>query len=68
MDHDKIDQLMGKIKNDKRSPNEVFSSIANRLVRDCNIPKEQSHGAARQLIRVFEMAMKVAERQTKDEE
>jgi hypothetical protein len=28
MDQDKIDQLMEKIKNDPRSPNEVFMSIA----------------------------------------
>ncbi len=68
MDQDKIDQLMEKIKNDTRSPNEVFSSIANRLVRDCNIPKEQSHEAARKLIRVFEIAMKVAEQKTDEEE
>lgn len=67
MDQDKIDQLMEKIKNDTRSPNEVFARIANRLVRDCNIPKEQSHEAARKLIRVFEIAMKVVERQTEKE-
>jgi len=60
-DQDKIDQLMEKIKNDTRSPNEVFSSIANMLVRDCNIPKEQSHEAARNLIRVFEIAMKISD-------
>lgn len=66
MDQDKIDQLMEKIKNDTRSPNEVFSSIANLLVRDCNIPKEQSHEAAHKLIRVFEIAMKVAEREDKE--
>jgi hypothetical protein len=63
MDQDKINRLMEKIKNDTRSPNEVFSSIADKLVRDCSIPKEQSHEAARNLIRVFEVAMKVAERQ-----
>lgn len=68
MDQDKIDKLMEKIKNDTRSPNEVFISIADKLVRDCNIPKEQSHEAARKLIRVFELAMNVAERQTKNEE
>lgn len=63
MDQDKIDQLMEKIKNDKRSPNEVFSSIADKLVRDCNIPKEQSHEAARKLIRVFEIVMKISDRE-----
>jgi len=63
MDQDKIDQLMEKIKNDKRSPNEVFSSIADRLVREHNIPKEQSHEGARKLIHVFEIAMKAAERE-----
>lgn len=68
MDQDKIDQLMEKIKNDTRSPNEVFSSIANLLVSDCNIPKEQSHEAARKLIRVFEVALKVAERENNEDE
>ncbi|MCH2547235.1 MAG: hypothetical protein MK052_06470 [Alphaproteobacteria bacterium] len=63
MGQNEIDQLMKKIKNDTRSPNEVFSSIANLLVRDCNIPTEQSHEAARKLIRVLEIGMKVAERE-----
>lgn len=66
MDQDKIDGLMEKIKNDTRSPNEVFMSIADKLVRDCNISKEQSHEAARKLIRVFEMAMKVDERRNSE--
>ena len=63
MDQDKIDQLMEKIKNDTRPPNEVFMNIANLLVRDYNIPKEQSYEATRKLISVSEMAMKVSERQ-----
>lgn len=55
---------MEKIKNDTRSPNEIFKSITDLLVRDCNIPKEKSNEAARNLIGVFEVAMKIAERQT----
>ena len=53
---------------DTRSPNEVFSSIADRLVREHNIPKEKSLEAARNLIGVFEMAMKVAGRENGEEE
>lgn len=64
MDQDKIDQLMEKIKNDTRSPNEVFMSMADKLVKDHNIPKEQSHEAARKLIRVFEIAMKISDRES----
>ncbi len=67
MEQKKIDQLMERIKNDKRSANEVFMSIADKLVKEHNIPKEKSLEAARNLIGVFEVAMKVAEHQNDED-
>lgn len=59
---------MEKIKNDECSPSEVFMSIANKLVKEHNIPRERSLEAARNLIGVFEVAVNVAVRKTKEEE
>ena len=54
-----IDAMMENIKNDKRSANEVFMSIANQLVTEHNVPEEHALDATRNLIGLFETVMEV---------
>lgn len=66
MDEQKIDEMMERIKNDKRSKNEVFKSIADQLVKDYNIPKEKSFDAAHNLIGFYERILKMVPQDDKE--
>ncbi len=65
MDQKKIDEIIERAKNDKRSANEIFQSIADLLVKEHNVPEEKAIEAARNLIGFYETIFNMTSQQDK---
>lgn len=63
MDQKKIDEIMELAKNDKRSANEIFQSIADLLVKEHSVPEEKAFEAARNLIGFYEGILEIPPQQ-----
>lgn len=56
-------QLIERIHRDKRTPNQVFASLRDKIIAasDGKLSEGDATMAARKLIRVFEIALKIPE-------
>lgn len=55
------EQLLHSIHHDKRTPNQVFASLRQKIIAasEGKISDEDATDAARKLIRMFEIALKI---------
>jgi len=60
MDQKRINEIMERAKNDKRSANEIFQSIAKLLIEEHNVPEEKAIEATRNLTGLYEGILEIA--------